>query len=383
LLACLFAAAFAGHLKRRAEAVVIVDNLPGDQTVTALSVEASPSISFPDAILVKAAALTVDQVATSSFAASAEGFAFGTETPDYNSGSSVAYYFAYASASGTASLATGQTHIQAAFVELIAAFFGVFAWVEVDGTDGFSWDGTTDFLDPNSGGDYIVEYLGMETLSWNYIDIVEDDCSTLPGAVGTCSVYTFTSSTTDTSNGGPVVQFDMRIASQPVLVGANDITPDVTKVDVSINYPWGAACSAVDCQLGIWAAAAGLAASGSIDSSFSGATGSGAVEFQGDTAGYFSWVADATVASGTSTIVTNSVSSDDILAITPNILTAYGILIASLQFYIGVWNAFSWQVNFYFFSTTDIEPASFVWDPKLGLSSASSLCMSMLLALLF
>lgn len=302
---------------------------------------------------------------------------FKMATPNFQGGN-LAYYFGYFD--GSVNIDTSSPNPVSAdgsLLQIVASFFTIFGYLDKDGSPGFQYSLGDDFFDCSvAGQDCTPPSLSydLKAQSWTAITKQEIDCSGEADADPDvpCKVIIFSTSTTD-----GVATFNFKTATQAVLVDNVELTPDYTKFDIEIMFPWDtldAANQYPDAKVGLYAASAGMTATGSVDitTDENGGTATASYTANG-LEGFFNWDGSATVDNAGSTTYFFGLSGSTITAFDcTNCSFVLQAVVAVWKTAIAVWNAFSWNVELIFFSWNDTRPTRVFWDPKMGMKAEDS-----------
>jgi len=293
----------------------------------------------------------------------------------------LAFYFGYLGVSGSWDSSGKTASISGALAQIVASWENIFVYYNNDGVNGFQWNfdhsDIFDCVTAKQKGYDCVDINGVidirKDLVWGGITVTQSACPTTYNNPN-CTIYAMT--TSDTSN---VLTFTLRLASQPVLVNGVRIEPNYGKIDVTINYPWSSKSNITDAsnaRVGILAYTVGEAATGS--ATVQNVNGNRAVNYvANDKSAYFSWDSQATITGTASTVYADFKSGAAIAAYNCNNLACgfwtslfvYGLQIrqASLVFLGG-----DWKAEMLIFSWSDLNPATVVWDPAIGMVDSSA-----------
>jgi len=275
----------------------------------------------------------------------------------------------------------------------------IFVYYNRDGVAGFQPDYTTaatfDCSTPGTGDCLDVSLLiSLSSLNWTQISAQKFACPS--GFPVNCSVYVF--STTGyqaaVSTNTPVITFTLKLATHPLRVDNVLITPEYSKIDVSVWYPWANSGANANASVGLHFVGAGRVAGGILNNVTS--TVIGGVQRTGlffnasaSASAAFAWDGTANVKVGSqsavvSGVVVHGITGDAVLglsfpfsAIASCAITykqvacqAYYNLLLDYHLDVSTWQAFSgWKVQYLFFSWADLQPTSVEWDPVVGNTS--------------
>jgi len=306
------------------------------------------------------------------------GFGFRNPSdPNYPNDKQLAFYLGYFGATGTWNPSAGTASSTAALAEVVGAYYAMSGYHNNDGVAGFQWvpgnpllcvNGSVPLRPAGLPATDCLEYgtwYDLRNTTWTPITYSTAPCPT--GYNANCTVHRFRTATTDAA-----FAVTFKLASEPVLVDGARVTPQYGKIDININFPWSSFPTSAffpNLRLAVLGAYAGKALAG-VAAIRTTSTTTAAVFVAGKYSNYFEWDGSATVNSAAGVAVhTQAISGTTIrnmncVALGCDLLTL--VLIAYEQGLVTLWNTFNWSVEFVFFSIDQAQPASFVWDPKIG-----------------
>jgi hypothetical protein len=333
------------------------------------TIVASPSFAAPDAFAVRGVKISVSNQNVKVDAAQV-----GFSNPALSSSSNLGFYFGKFSADASISSSAGPNivPVSGALAEIGAIFTVVFVWLDNNGQPGFQAIFPWDCNSAAANQDCIVSAydLALNNLTWSTISHANYSCPAASGYTSDCQVHVF--STSGSYQGSSVITFDLKLASQPVLVDQVEVTPDYGEIDITINYPWAAmGVTQSTAHVGLAMASAGKAAH--FTGTISQVNNKNAYVFDGSGAStYIAWNGSATVGSSQSPVYVQGISGSEITGYTCPITCSLAarITLAAYQVAVSVWQNLGWQVQITFFSWQDNQPASVFWDPSIGTSTS-------------
>jgi len=336
------------------------------------------------------------------------GFRFKNPADTSDANPSLAFYFGYLGVDGTWDTSTQTKNVAGALAEVIASIVSVDVYYDHDGVPGFQWDisqtdpklkfdiydctdaatGKYDCVDPNGKLNVATD------LQWTPISSSVVACNTQPGltsyAAG-CEIHSLnTVGSLPSAPTTAVLNFTIRIASQPVLINGVKHGPDFAKWDLAINFPYSnyQLLDATNAKLAVVTAAAGKA--GAFTGSSVRSNGVDTLNFQ--VAGvkarsYYSYSASASINGNTGTIYTQVISGAQIQAYTCTTpspcagllgISGTNVLAAYLAVAVNAWGLLGWKTSIAIHAVGDVNaPASVVWDPTVGAGSANSALLAL------
>jgi len=184
----------------------------------------------------------------------AAGIRFKTPADTSDATPSMSFYFGYLGLGGTWNAGTSTTAVVGAAAEVLASISDLFVYYDNDGVSGFQWDITqTDVTKrydifnvatgKTSGYDAVDPkgIIALPNLTWTNIVHSVVNCSVVLPAGNYhphCEIHSLFTNGSLTGVAVPVIQFTIRIASQPVLINGVRHGPDLAKFDVVVNYPY-------------------------------------------------------------------------------------------------------------------------------------------------
>lgn len=311
------------------------------------------------------------------------GFKFKTPADTSDAANpSLSFYFGYLGASGVWDNTTQTANVNGALAEVVSAIASLDVYYNRDGVAGFQWDlnagndifncvsGTYDCVDANG-------VLDVNKLAWSPIARAVANCVDLvPNGdyAADCKVYTLTTSGALSGTTTNVLTITARIASQPLKVNGVVIKSDSAKFDVQINFPWSNFTSLKDpakALVALVGVQAGKAESASAVATI-GINGGKSLVFNaaGGKAAYFSYASTARIGTTDTTIVTKTLSSDDIINFScagkPCALSLTALLMFDLNVKARWLLTFGWTPQITIHSFTSAKPVDIFWDPEVG-----------------
>jgi len=269
---------------------------------------------------------------------------------------------------------------------------GIFLYDDRDGVPGFQYTlGALNAFTCSSAAanvDCVMDGSNIrlkEDVFWSIWNIATAPCPAGSGYSSNCSIWTFTTTATLLGN-VPVATVTLRLSSQPVLVNptvnGHEIGPDRAKLDISITYPYTAKGIAANSQakVGLSAVAAGKA--GTFNAVAASIDGNNALVWNGnnDKASFWSYDGTAVVGSVSSTVYVTAISGDSIekynctLGVDCDLISV--AIIISLKWVNGIWRAFGWTTELYFFSWNEVRPTQIDYDPSFGMIDSTNSALS-------
>jgi hypothetical protein len=314
----------------------------------------------------------------------------------------LSFYFGYLGVSGLWDNKTQTGAVAGALCEIYTSLNSIQVYYDRDSTPGFQFDLTgNDIFDCTKTWDCVDQAGGIkvaEDLVWDPITRVEETCTaklpaTATGYDANCKIVTL--STLGRMNGTAVLQIDIRTASQPLKIDGVLHTPDKAKWDARVNYPWTARpgianpTTAKVALVNIHAGKAGTAAG--IVTKTDGTT-TRSLTFTGTgRSAYFGYSTAVTVDNVASTVVTQTITAENINAWTGPPLTKTAELMNGLKIAVGLYALFGgWRVQLTIHSFTPQHPNNIFWDPENGvvstggaMSTVPCMFLALVLALLY
>jgi len=314
----------------------------------------------------------------------------------------LSFYFGYLGVSGVWDNKTQTGALNGALCEIYTSLNSIQVYYDRDSTPGFQFDLTgNDVFDCTKAWDCVdtAGAINVATdLVWDPITRVVDPCADKLGANANgydanCKIVTL--STLGRLNGTGVLQIDIRTASQPLKIDGVLHTPDKAKWDARVNYPWAAKpgiatpasgkIALVNVHAGKAATAAGI-----VTKSPDGTTKSLTFSGTGRSA-YFGYSTAVTIDNVPSTVVTQTITGENVAAWTGPIGTKTADLMNKLKVAVALYAIFGgWRVQLTIHSFTPSQPNNIFWDPENGVATTGGAmttvpCMflALVLALLY
>jgi len=344
-----------------------------------LTVAGSPDLAAPYGLGIVGAGLN-GNVANGQLNAQLDVVGMGMRNPMEAAGNKdLAVYLGYFGASYAYNPSANFAAVTASLVELIATWQFIAPYYDRNGQPGFQWAvGDPMFCIiglssvPSKDCIELTGVIEFKNKTWGTIAVSNSSCPS--GYTSNCRVYSFNTSTLD-----GVFSLTLHLASEPVLVNNVRVEPSFGKIDISINYPWAnlnvLVPSKTSLKLALYSSYAGKAGvAGALAATVDGKEG--IVFAAAAKRAYFSWDGQAVVGGVNRQVYAQGISGQSILAYscaTCDVLEA--TIYTAYKAAIGVWAAFGWSTEFVLFSWDQTQPLTVVWDPKVGVETATTSIM--------
>jgi len=336
--------------------------LPGN--IRKYTVVGDPTLASPNGIAAWGVNYAWSKQGNQSAQAALDAAKFAFATPALSAGQDLSFYFGFLDVNAKVNFTASTASISGALGEVAASIYSIFVWYEGNGQPGFQYSLGENVWDCTPGPLDCVDtslVISLQSLTWSPIQYNNYSCPDPTIYAPDCQVYVF--STTGSSGANQVIQFALKLASQPVFIDAVEVTPDYGKIDITISYPWSTTNAKANANVGLIGAAAGKAVSGSAQ--IAQIDNRNAIVFAGTGAhAYFSWDGTAQVDTSSGTVYVQTISGQDIINYNCSLLC--GPVITSLKLEAAVLKALGWQTELVIFTWAQNQPGSVVWDPVMG-----------------
>jgi len=311
----------------------------------------------------------------------------------------LSFYFGYLGLGGKWDNSTQTTTVAGALAEVVASVTSLQVYYDFDGVAGFHWDITqTDptkkrdiyNCDNAAAGKYdcvdASASLDLKTLDWTPIDHTKIKCNSIAALADYpdgCEIHSLTTSGhTIAAPTAKIIEFTIRIASQPVKINNIPHGPDYAKWDVTVNFPWASYTTLkANPRLALVTVAAGKSGV-FVGSATRNDDGSNSLNFaaEGNKArAYYGYSSMATIDGASAPITTQVITGQQVLNFNCDLtspcagLTGTNLLVTALKYPIGIWAVLGWKTSIAIHTLgNNPQPGVVFWDPVTGAGDGSS-----------